>query len=218
MKLYTLNFKSALCATALLVAGNIQAADQVFMQNMTTKIRVSYQDVEELVKQFTSKDTPKDFKFFKFVDNCLAVKDKLSVEILDPIKNEIASPAAAADAAYAAILQKTLDMATEIFNRFSSICKILDDHRKSKDWKDCPKLIKPLRPKLEELIAPKTLEDLTQRLADLEALLIADAAHVVAKEIAALKALIVKIKSDSGNLKKGMTDSELYNLIRNKLR
>jgi len=218
MKLYSLNFKSALCATALLVAGNVAAADQLFMQNMTTKIRIAYQDVETLVKQFISKETPKEFKFTKYVDSCLAEKDKLVREILQPLKDEFANPATQADATYAATVQKTLEMATDIFKKFEEICTILDNHRNSKDWKNCPTLIKPLRPKLEALIAPATLDALTQKLADLESLLIADNAPTVAKEIAVLKALIVKIKNDNGKLKQTMTDTELYNLIRNKLR
>lgn len=213
MKLYTLNYKTALCATALFVAGTTQAVDTPFMQSMTSKIQATFKDIEGAAKQFET--NAKEFKFKKWVADLVVIKNKIPTDIMQPLKDELANPAIA-DATYVATVQKTLEIITEISKRFERICVILDKHAKleNNDWKDCTKLVKPLKPELLSSIAPATLDALLQKLNDLEALLLAQNSKTVAKDIATLKALVDKLK----NGKPTMSDVELFNYISKRLK
>lgn len=221
MKSYTLKLKTALCVTALFVAGNGYAANNSFMQDMTAKIEAAYDDIEVSVKKFIEKDTPADFRFGKYCDEIITKKDALIAKIIQPIKDELAGPAAQADATYKTILQKTLDLAQEILGKFENFCKIMNGHadlgrKNSPDYSNTTKFLGTLKPVIKNLLEPAVLDKLTSKLSELENLLIADNAPAIAKQIAALKVLIGKVKNDGGNFEKKW--SELYLNMKAKLK
>lgn len=234
MKTYTLKLKTALCIIALTVASQAHAVKEApegmkpadstkadtgstFIEDMCNNIKTDYEAIETLVKEFISKDTPKDFRFGVYCDKCLAKKDQIYKERIEPLKLKLDElTTSQPNSNYHKAVQKTHEIASDIYKRLEKICKILNDHRISKDWNSAPKLIGPLKPELETLVSPATLDLLATKLTELEKLLQNEGATKVAAEIASLKKLVLKIKSESGQLKQNLT--QLYSFISMKLK
>jgi hypothetical protein len=221
MKSYLLKYKAALCLLALLAVAQSRAItgeQKTFIEETSKKVLVRYDEIEALSKELTADETPANFRFGVHVDKWLAIQKTFKGDLDELAKKAADTASAEPNSNFHVILQKTIHLAQELFNRLSKICKILNDHRNlpNNGWKDTVKLIKPLKPALLELIADKTLSDLINRLTEIEALLKKEDAQSVAKDLAAMKAVIQKLKNEAG---KAETDLlQKFNNISNKLK
>lgn len=220
MKTNTLKFKAVIMAIALAgisytpvfptpPAISFTQAENDFIEQMFSEIRDAVNATIDLVESFTEKTNKEALS--AFLNRCMAQIKHIETEIIAKLEAELKiAQATQPDSDYCKALEKTYKFGKEqAYKELVTFYNILDKHRKSPNAKNAMDLVTALKPHLQKLISPVTLDLLDKSLTDISQHL---NSSEVAAEIANLKAMVKDIRTKAAAMQ-GKVNAGLLPII-----